>query len=544
MRFSRFLPALWLLAVPLPASSANLELSAETAMSYDSNVFRREDNVEGDGAVRFTPRALLRSGEGKLGYDLLYAPTFEKFFTTDKADDVSHLVRGRGDYRLSDRTSLFASDSFRVVQTLNAVSGGGVSAPFEGEEEEIPDDDIGRGNIYLNDAEVSLNHSFSPRLISEFNLQHALFDTDANNTSRSQAVSGSGGVSYAYDAKNTLGGGGAVTFQLFDGTETQPRNRSWIYEVFGSWTHRFGEATKLTVRAGPALIFSYQDDVDTTRPDNVAFPHNLVGGNVFGRMLSEIPNLVLLDGQDGSEVITAGSVLIPDPNGSCGMGDTIGVFRVYRPADCPLQSIIIEEDDENPLDAASRVATDMIPLTLNPSFSDSGRNGGRFTFFATVRLTRRWTETLQSSISYRRSQSNVSGLGSTSIRDAVSLNTSWTPSRLWNLALSAQWVQRQSANAVTQSFLVIDDMTVDDVDVLGFTGELVTDKVRRSVDTQRWQVVLRAARRITKHTSATLRLSYADQDSTSQTGNARNRSFQDVVAIVGFRYQFDPIHLY
>ena len=48
--------------------------------------------------------------------------------------------------------------------------------------------------------------------------------------------------------------------------------------------------------------------------------------------------------------------------------------------------------------------------------------------------------------------------------------------------------------------------------------------------------------RLTRRGTITLRLTYQDQD-TKRATTSSNSSFQNFLAILGFRYDFDPFHL-
>jgi hypothetical protein len=137
----------------------------------------------------------------------------------------------------------------------------------------------------------------------------------------------------------------------------------------------------------------------------------------------------------------------------------------------------------------------------------------RWTFFGAARLSARWSETLDSYASYRRSQDDSSGEGRTSIRDAVSLYTAWRPSELWNLSLLGEWVQRKRA--------VSED--------------------RLGIDSTRWSLSGNASRQITRRTSVGLHFFFnrQDDDETLQTD-----AYNEYLVLLDFRYDFDPIRLW
>ena len=162
--------------------------------------------------------------------------------------------------------------------------------------------------------------------------------------------------------------------------------------------------------------------------------------------------------------------------------------------------------------------------------SNEGSNDMSWTIFGEVALTHYWLPTLTSAISYNRRQSPANGQGASTVADSVLFQTNWQPSELWDLALRASYVHRESLTNLSRSnFLVSEDgsLTFFDVDV------------SRAVDTDRWGVTLRAARRITRRISSSIRFSYSDQRSTN-TDRMPN-DFGNFLAIVGVKYDFDRI---
>jgi hypothetical protein len=69
-------------------------------------------------------------------------------------------------------------------------------------------------------------------------------------------------------------------------------------------------------------------------------------------------------------------------------------------------------------------------------------------------------------------------------------------------------------------------------------GSALVIQDSENIDTHRWAVVARAARRISRRLTASARVSYSDQRS-AHTGRSPN-DFGDFLAVVGIQYDFDP----
>ncbi len=163
------------------------------------------------------------------------------------------------------------------------------------------------------------------------------------------------------------------------------------------------------------------------------------------------------------------------------------------------------------------VATQVLLPGVGPAFvirNLAPSVDGRWTFFGQGRLGARWSDTLRSSASYRRSQDDSSGNSGTSIRDSVSLFTSWQPAELWNLDLLGEWVMRNRANSTT---------TANDF------------------DSTRWSLTGGVSRSLTQRASVALRFHLSLQE-TKQ--GASSDSIDQELVFLEFRYAFDPIRVW
>ena len=70
---------------------------------------------------------------------------------------------------------------------------------------------------------------------------------------------------------------------------------------------------------------------------------------------------------------------------------------------------------------------------------------------------------------------------------------------------------------------------------------LIAKKFDDSIDTEYWSVSGRAAYRVSRRGTVSLRVTYQHQD-TNRAASTTNSTFENVLAIVGFRYDLDPFH--
>ncbi|MBW2665558.1 MAG: hypothetical protein JRE13_04640, partial [Deltaproteobacteria bacterium] len=170
--------------------------------------------------------------------------------------------------------------------------------------------------------------------------------------------------------------------------------------------------------------------------------------------------------------------------------------------------------------------------------SDKGTNDKSWTIFAEVALTHFWLPTLTSTVSYNRRESPANGQGASSIADSVLLRTNWQPSELWDLSMLMSYVRRESATNLSRSFDVVEASSLPEVGAIVTTsGVKMAVETSNAVDTHRWAVTMRAARRITRRISSSIRVSYADQRSQHTSRNPND--FGTFLVVVGVKYDFD-----
>jgi hypothetical protein len=145
------------------------------------------------------------------------------------------------------------------------------------------------------------------------------------------------------------------------------------------------------------------------------------------------------------------------------------------------------------------------------------------TYFGEASFSHAWAEKLRSVLSYNRSDSSASSLGSSTVADRATFLTKWDPMRRLNLTLRGDWVQRKSTNDLREPSL---------------SGGNTTD---RAVDTTYYSASVRAAYSASRRITLSARLTYQKQENEGESISSSS-DFGDFIVFLGFRYEFDPFH--
>ena len=462
-----------------------------------------------------------------------------------EADDWSHFAHGALDYQLSDRTLFSFSENFRFAQSLNR---GPLVANQDADGTDIefvPNTEVRREDVYLNNASASVFHNFTAHTQGEFTVSHNFFDSERKNSSKNNTVSGFANVMHTLTARDQVGLGGGTTWQRYESVRGQPQTDTFIFRLTGSWIHNFGQDTELTLRAGPAVIYTDQEG-GRTGSDNL-YPFKLVvNTKTIGQAYSAIGLNVPADVQDlngnplsASDQIFGGSVLIPEDT-NCLMGTVSGQL-VFQQSNCSF-NVVVDADPVNPaFEAAANTISSAVNVPLNYVSGNGGGGETDVTVFGEASISHHWLPELSSRASYIRSDAGAASLGSSTVSDHVTLETIWNPTRRWDLQVRGDWLQRKSANDITNTYLVIAGTD------LGFSNDVITSTAlvagttNNTVDTEYWRVSGRAAYRTSRRSTVSLRASYQYQD-TKRGATRSNSSFDNVLVILGFRYDLDPFH--
>jgi len=540
MRSFKMLVAILAATWPLSASAVELDLGLGTELVYDNNVFRTADGQSGDGSLRLTPSIGLVQSFENAKFDVYYKPTYEAFMTDTTANGFTHFLSNSIEYRVNPKTTVEASNLFRVQDVLNYEDANTVdddTAP-------LPSDSIRRDQFILNDTAFTLTRAMSARWTANTDIGFSLFDPGSrDNTVASKTVSATQSFNYQMNTANRFGVGGGAVIQMYDGINSLPGNDTYIYRLFGSYQRTFGESTTLSIQLGPAFIVTKQNSASGTT--SATFPFQTVDRDMTVAELQDSGVPITFDftvqGLTPDTVIPAGSVVVPNPI-ECN-SPNFGVTTLFTGEDC-FNSLVLRNDPSIPseYDAIDDILKSETSVVVQGS--NRGTDDSSFSLFGEVTLVHNWTPNLYSQLSYNRSQSAAAGLGATAIADSVSFFTQWLPSPLWDVSMRASYVKRKSPTDLSRTFLQVtrdpDPMsdTAGLVQLNGFSTYFEDSKV---VDTNRVDVAVRAARRLTQHITVSGRLGYGYQSSVDASQYLAD--FSDFTAMLGFKYDFDPFQL-
>jgi opacity protein-like surface antigen len=409
-------------------------------------------------------------------------------------------VNARAETRINSRTYFTFSDWFRYsTDVTNLVA---LDSP-----EASPSVGTFRQPVMRNDAELGLEYRFTPRLAGNLGFNSRIFVSDIPNRADNQVWAGSGSLVYTLSPRHQLGGGLAATFQNFDASNggLRPPSTTLFFNPFLTWTWFVDETTSVTITGGPTFV-----DVDQEAPPPA------------------IQNADAIPFAD----LGAEGVVVFDIN-DCGQ---VNGQRVLN-----LCSSALQIPSSDPDAAVIRSPANSTTLSFPAGTAPAGLSGSDWTYFAEAALSKRWTPQVASTLSYRRSDSTASGLRGSATLDIVTFLTSWRITELWRVGFRADFTRRESTSPTQTTLVVVEPSALNPQ--YAESVELSSAIINNALDTNRWGVMARLTRRITRNLDASLR--YAFNQQASKQGTAGRRSdFDDHLVTLGVVYTFDRWRLW
>ena len=487
--------------LPAAAGAADLSLSLMSDAMYDSNVFRRESNIDDDVLFRLRPGIELHEDRGQdvnysLGYEL---PVQFAVDNSNQLNDIDQVANGDIRYHVNDRFDLFASDNFRYLRSTVQLADLDPDSAAAGQG--IPILSTERDRVTLNAARLGGSYRFAPRLSGNLIAQHQYFNTTLENRQENWSTLGSADLQYTLNSRHIVGAGVRYIHAKFEPAETLAGSTSDTYNLFASWRYQVTETTAFSAAAGPSYIETESDP--QTGFVVPAVPTLAGSANTYAYALGSCP--------------TVGAFFYI-PSGGCGTLLQLTPAEVATIGGLPPTTVV----------------------NLNPA---SERNSD-LTVFAEVALSQRWTPNLASAVRYERSQGNASGLGGTVTRDAVSFATTWDFAERWQLALRGDWTHRKSVADVAQVFSLAQPYAVGTGTAAAFSGQAITlTQPNARIETDRWGVAGRVTHRLWRNTSVFAEVAYNEQDSKKSTLGGFS-DFEDFMATLAIRHVFEPIKVW
>jgi hypothetical protein len=499
--------------LPGMAWGAELRPSISGSAEYDDNVYRSSSDRQDDIVFRVTPRLAMVEDHDKLNYSVGYSLPFEIGVNSSDLRDLNHQADASFRYRLSPQTELFGTDGFYYVRGLYR------------QDQDLSDPNLGavgdgRERVLQNALMVGATHYFTPRLSGTLRVNQGIFDTTQFNRANALSFGGTANAGYQLTPHHKLGGGFSYSRQSFDETFNRPASDTDYYNLFGSWQWLFDETTSFEIQAGPALIYSNQDAPPAT---------------------VNLRTIPFTERGDGSLLVA--SYDIPS---ECPMMDGVTLLFDNAGNSCP--QILVPASNTTAIDYITNVnGTDnpVTPVAYLPGFTAEKVSDTRLTYFASAGLTKRWSPTVASNLTYTRQDDTASGIDGGATLDALILTTSWRITERWDLAVRGDWTLRQSATNGSRVFVVPGSTTVPGLP--GFqvatSANVVQLDSADSLDTQRWGVATRLAHRLTKNTVTALQYAYNKQSSNGDTVGYGS-DFDNHLVTFTVQYNFEPIGLW
>ena len=535
---------------PVLAWGAQLGISTSSALEYDSNVGQTVDGKTDDLIFRTVQRlSFFERGNG-YGYSLRYSVPYRVSIRTNVANDFDHYGGGAFDVQLGPRTTLAGDGSFSFINSSSTVSAE-TGLEDEGTVLAIAKQD----ELYTRaTGSLGLDHTFTGRLNGRLDVSYDYFHSTVSDQHEVNTISGLTGLNYRVNSRSLVGFGANFSYQDFSDVPGRPGSTTLTTRVFASWVYRFDDSFSFSIRGGPTLISTDQRSAQPVveAPSSFLFEELATDRNFpAGTFAIDTDDNGTSDALFGLPVTApAGSVVIA-PEDACPQLE-LGTRVVAGSPLCSFQSLLVKGVDDAAIDAVlGNLASGPYPLPFEdppgppPSFNDQ-----TLTFFGSFDLRKRWSPRLNSVIGYRRTQSDASGLGGSTILDTVNASVSWRISPLWRASLNANWTHRQSAAPTTRTFATVTgsaDPALAAVPglptVAELTGERVFRIVTNQVATTRWTVAGRMERTITPQLRASVDLRYNQQSSRSGSAGSAT-DFDNFIATLRFTYNFNAIDLW
>lgn len=503
--------SLWLLLLGVglagPAAAVELVLGATGEAAWDSNVFATDRDEESDFSLRPGPDVFLRRRQGDLTFDLAYRARYQAYLQNDELNGFDHFLNGNGAWLLNGRTQVSANVDLSRVRSTSARFQTTGPDPGSADERIVADNE----NVVRFAGGISVAHPISPLWSIEAGADAFIYDYENNESPDSSFFQGDTRVSRVLSERARVGFGGSVLRQQFDqqsGTGSNADNGSTVYSGFGYASYEVTPTASLSVQFGPS--YTVQDDLDSqfNLPQFPTFP----AGGGLGLPINVATCPTLSDGTPYLDQTGAGC-------------QAIGV-----PMRSPAVEVPVEDDG------------------IDPAFD----------FFGGITLEKRWLHGY-GSLGYSRGASTSGGFGTSTISDSVTATAVWNPSQLWAARLDGVWTNRRSTSEIPIQVVTLSPTTIEIDPVTGAVlplgsggvvvpgvGEALTVRENGStdsaVDSTFWYLQFRVDRRLSKRFAVFGSALYRTE---ANDGDLQDGSeVEDVSMIVGFTWEFDPIHLH
>ena len=499
----RFLPAVAALALLAPPALAQeVSLGMRVSQEYDDNAFSDGDREFHDYNLRIAPRALLEEQRGDVRWSLRYEPSFATFYRSGSdLNGWDHTAQARANIRLGPRTQISLSDVFGSYQSRSRAN-----EVLIGEDGFVTSEVVfRRDRVNRNTFNVALNQSITRDHSVNFAFTHRWLPASNSRGSDVQSFNLTSSYRLVATERSSYGLGLSVTRQHAGDSDLRESRNTDFFNLFGSWEHSFDPTLRLSVSGGPALV----DGEDPSDPPfsvpALRFPTVRRGNDFFFVDFASCPT------EDGFVQLTA----------EC---EPIGP-EIQFPGFLPTTP-----DNQTTL-----------ALVGSPESLDNQS----VTYFANVSLTKSWEE-WNGSLSYSRSATATSGLGTSEISDVVRSLLQWRPSPRWRVNLSGVFQRRTQANDQRVTVIELGEVTMTPLSIpvpVGGSEVVARRQINLENDLELFQYLAEVSAHYQwkKRVSLFGRIFFSRQD---PRGDVQfSREVDDFRVSVGVNYDLEPFHL-
>jgi hypothetical protein len=494
-------------AVALPAAAAEFIPSWDVDGVWDSNVLRTETDEESDFSLRTGPDLRFREKQGNFTYDATYQLRYQEYVRLNGISEFDQFANGEASWRVTPTTDVGFSDDFGYSASLGGIF------DFVGVGTAIQIVTPKRQRITTNTANANVRQRLGPLWELTFSVNNDFTGFRAENQPDSLSTSGTIQATRGITRRLIAGVGGRYQRQDFSDTQDRAGQGSTVYQGFGILNYRISPTWRFAMSAGPALA----------EPDPL--PNQAIQASSYFPVAA-----------DTCPTRSDGIHFVPQ-------GQALG-FTITGPR---CQPALFRAPNGTLLLALPTSRTEPVP------FSAQGGSLTSLNYFGRISLDKDW-EHWTGSVSYSRSASSGSGLGTSTAVDTFEGTVRWTPSPWWNVSLLAVYsTQTQLTAQRALQFAVRSEQS--EVLVQAQNGAIGTisapiavpfevsqgDAIDNAFTATTTRVELFGMRRLSRRLSIDGTATWWQQATSSDF--AEGTSIQDYRVVLGFTWNFEPIPL-
>jgi hypothetical protein len=225
-----------------------LELSVESRIAGDSNVFRSSSDRKADGFIGLSPRIVVREANSNLNYQFSYRPTYDAYFKTDGINGFDHRAQGGASWRPTAVDTLGFSGIYSSVRSLRLEDESGAASPAPS----LQASD--RERLEISNARLSYGRKLTDVLSVQASGAFRNLDYSRDTSIDSSASSGELSTQYVLDPITSVGLIGTFRHRDSGGQGRQFTTKTDIWEIGASIQRSLTPTLSISAQAGPSFI--------------------------------------------------------------------------------------------------------------------------------------------------------------------------------------------------------------------------------------------------------------------------------------------------